>query len=51
MNLTQTDLRKIFLFSLIFFCSFTFAEAEELEPGTYRDLTKAIQNSLDVRVL
>ncbi|EMO66397.1 hypothetical protein LEP1GSC132_0310, partial [Leptospira kirschneri str. 200803703] len=30
------------------FCSFTFVQAEE--PGTYRDLTKAIQNPLDVRV-
>ncbi|EMN38258.1 hypothetical protein LEP1GSC085_2295 [Leptospira interrogans str. L0996] len=26
-------------------------QAEEVEPGTYRDLTKALQNPLDVRVL
>ncbi|EMK19780.1 hypothetical protein LEP1GSC042_1717, partial [Leptospira kirschneri serovar Bim str. PUO 1247] len=49
MNSTQTDLQKVFLFSLFLFCSFTFVQAKE--PGTYTDLTKAIQNPLDVRVL
>ncbi|MFQ3962329.1 leucine-rich repeat domain-containing protein, partial [Leptospira borgpetersenii] len=50
MNLTQTNLQKIFLFSLLFFCSFTFVQAEQ--PGTYyKALTKALQNPLDVRVL
>lgn len=46
-------LQKITIFLLVFIylsCEIQ-AEAPEDEPGTYRDLTEALQNSLDVRIL
>ncbi|EKO50585.1 leucine rich repeat protein, partial [Leptospira kirschneri str. 200802841] len=51
MNSAQTNLRKVFLFSLFLFCSFTFVQAEEGKSKAYTDLTKALKNPLDVRVL
>ncbi len=52
-RITLIYLQKItigLLFLITLSCEIQ-AEAPEDEPGTYRDLTKALQNPLDVRVL
>ncbi|MGQ2839761.1 leucine-rich repeat domain-containing protein, partial [Leptospira interrogans] len=52
-RITLIYLQKItiFLLFLIYLSCEIQAEAPEDEPGTYRDLTEALQNSLDVRIL
>ncbi len=50
-RITLIHLQKItigLLFLIYLSCKI---QAEEVEPGTYMDLTKALQNPLDVRVL
>ncbi|EMP08917.1 leucine rich repeat protein, partial [Leptospira interrogans serovar Pyrogenes str. 200701872] len=50
-RITLIHLQKItigFLFLINLFCKI---QTEKVEPKTYRDLTEAIQNPLDVRVL
>ncbi|UOG32345.1 hypothetical protein [Leptospira noguchii] len=50
-RITLIHLRKFFFFSLIFISSFSFMQAEEVEQERYTDLTKALQNPLDVLAL
>ncbi|EMO55920.1 leucine-rich repeat domain-containing protein [Leptospira noguchii] len=50
-RITLIHLRKFFLFSLIFISSFSFMQAEEVEQERYTDLTKALENPLDVFIL
>ncbi|UOG43308.1 hypothetical protein [Leptospira noguchii] len=50
-RITLIHLRKFFLFFLIFISSFSFMQAEEVEQERYTDLTKALQNPLDVLAL
>uniref|UniRef100_UPI000AB4732A leucine-rich repeat domain-containing protein n=1 Tax=Leptospira weilii TaxID=28184 RepID=UPI000AB4732A len=50
-RLTMIHLQKITICLLVLVCFFSQLQAEEVEQGTYTDLTKALQNPLKVRVL
>ncbi|MGE8712335.1 leucine-rich repeat domain-containing protein, partial [Leptospira interrogans] len=50
-RITLNHLQKITI-SLLFLINLSCEiQTEKVEPGTYKDLTKALQNPLDVRVL